>query len=439
MRQWDYVGASALAIGLASFSCVLAACSGNDGATGPRGPAGSKGSTGPAGATGPAGSAGAAGEAGPQGKAGDTGPAGPRGEAGAPAPVPEAGPLVAANAVYTLSNDPTSNEILEYARAADGTLTPFGSFPTGGAGTGAALGDQGAMLFDTSANMFYVVNAGDNSISMLHLEVDGTISLLSKISSGGIAPNSLALQGTILYALNAGSALAAAQISGFTVDPAGLVPIPNSTQPLSGSTTPGAAEILFALGGAALVVTERTANNIDTYAVSAGVASAPTVFAEPAGSEPFGFALSAGGEIVVTEAWNAAQPGSMSSFSVAVNDGLAGLTQISSSIPTPQLAPCRLTVVSTTAYASNTASGTVSQYSIAANGALSLVGTTGLAGTAGTKPTDIVATPDGKYLYVRNGGSASLSIFAISATDGSLTKSPDFVGIPAAGAGLIVR
>jgi hypothetical protein len=32
-----------------------------------------------------------------------------------------------------------------------------------------------------------------------------------------------------------------------------------------------------------------------------------------------------------------------------------------------------------------------------------------------------------------------LSIFAISSTDGSLTKSPDFVGIPVKAAGLVAR
>ena len=39
--------------------------------------------------------------------------------------------------VYALSNDPAGNAVVAFARAPDGTLSPAGSFPTGGTGTGA--------------------------------------------------------------------------------------------------------------------------------------------------------------------------------------------------------------------------------------------------------------------------------------------------------------
>ncbi len=90
------------------------------------------------------------------------------------------------------------------------------------------------------------------------------------------------------------------------------------------------------------------------------------------------------------------------------------------------------------AYETNTASGTLSQFAIASNGTLTLVGT-GLAGTAGgagTGPTDVAGSADGKFIYVHD-GTGALSIFAISSADGTLTKSPDFVGIPVHAAGLI--
>ena len=41
--------------------------------------------------------------------------------------------------VFTSSNSPAGNAILAYDRAADGSLTPAGSYPTGGLGTGAGL------------------------------------------------------------------------------------------------------------------------------------------------------------------------------------------------------------------------------------------------------------------------------------------------------------
>lgn len=38
--------------------------------------------------------------------------------------------------VYVQTNEPASNRVLAFARAADGALEPRGSFATGGAGDG---------------------------------------------------------------------------------------------------------------------------------------------------------------------------------------------------------------------------------------------------------------------------------------------------------------
>jgi 6-phosphogluconolactonase (cycloisomerase 2 family) len=348
-----------------------------------------------------------------------------------------------------LSNDATQNEVVEFARAADGSLTSFGAYPTGGAGTGAGLTDQGALAFDSTNNLFFAVNAGDNSISELRLEPDGSINLLSKVASGGTDPNSITFNGNTVYVLNAGSASSAPNITGFTVDPAGLVPLKNSTASLSSNSYMiGASQILFAAGGSALVVTEHLSNNIDVFALTAAgvpVATTPTtVFAEPGpagatpGAEPFGFALTAGGQIVVSEAWSGA-PGLSSSSTFSVT-AAGAMTEISKGVTNGQAGGCWATVVGTYAYVTNTASGTVSQYAIASNGTLTVVGT-GLAGTAGgtgALSTDLAASADGKYLYVHN-GTGALSIFSISATDGTLTKLPDFLGIPGKAEGLVAR
>jgi hypothetical protein len=48
--------------------------------------------------------------------------------------------------VYTQSNSPAGNAVLAFSRAGDGTLTAQGSYPTGGTGTGANLGSQGAVV-----------------------------------------------------------------------------------------------------------------------------------------------------------------------------------------------------------------------------------------------------------------------------------------------------
>src|SRR5689334_5969778 len=48
-------------------------------------------------------------------------------------------------AVYTLTNQVAGNAVAVFNRAADGTLTAAGTVATGGTGTGAGLGSQGAV------------------------------------------------------------------------------------------------------------------------------------------------------------------------------------------------------------------------------------------------------------------------------------------------------
>ena len=49
-------------------------------------------------------------------------------------------------AVYTLTNLAAGNAVAVFDRAADGSLSPAGTYATGGLGTGASLGSQGAIV-----------------------------------------------------------------------------------------------------------------------------------------------------------------------------------------------------------------------------------------------------------------------------------------------------
>ncbi len=404
---------------------------GPQGPPGPAGPAGPAGPQGEAGAQGPAGPPGPQGEAGPQGPAGPPGPQGEAGPQGPAAPVPEAATSAPA-AVYIMSNDAVSNEIIEYTRSTTtGVLSAFGEYPTGGAGTGMGLGSQGALLFDATSNHFFAVNAGDSSISELALDVNGSIHLLSSVPSGGTAPISLTLSGTTLYVLNSGSATVAANISGFTVDPGGLIPIPSSTQPLS-SAQPGAEQISFVQNGSVLVVTEKGADNIDTFVVTGGVA-APGVFTS-AGTAmaPYGFGVVGNGLIVVSQATPTT---GASSYSVSATGVVSTDTAF---VADGQQAACWVAIVNDTAYALDAHNATISAYTITpATGAIALVGN-GVAATTGTGPTDVAASPDGAFLYTRNGAGQSISSWPI-ATDGTLGTVTTFAGSPAASSGLVVR
>jgi len=376
------------------------------------------------GANGPAGADGAPGAQGTQGPQGPQGPEGPAAEAG----------VVAPGAVYTLSNDATANEIVAYDRAADGSLAPSAIYPTGGVGTGASLGDQGALAYSASKKALFAVNAGDDSISMLAIHADGSLWLVSKIDSGGKLPISVTVNGDYVYALNDGDATHPANVSGFQIGDAGLRALTGSTQALS-ADQPGPAEIGFSPDGKLLVVTEKGTNQIDTFVVTSGVAG-PVHAQASAGTTPYGFAFSAGGQLVVSEAaGGAAGASTASSYSLSSTDGT--ITAVSSAVASSQSAACWVAVAGAHAYVSNAKSNDLASYAIGNDGALTLVGS-GDAGATGKGPLDAAATPAGDFLYVLDSGDAAITIFSV-ATDGTLTKKSDFAGIPEHATGIVAR
>ena len=70
-------------------------------------------------------------------------------------------------AVYTLSNSTAGNEVMVYSRSHNGRLSLSGSYSTGGTGTGAGLGSQGAVV--NRGRFIFAVNAGSNDVSVLSI------------------------------------------------------------------------------------------------------------------------------------------------------------------------------------------------------------------------------------------------------------------------------
>jgi hypothetical protein len=129
-----------------------------------------------------------------------------------------AGDGAVAGAAYSISNAAGGNELLVYSRSADGSLTPAGSVPTGGLGTGAGLASHGAVTLTDDGKTVLAVNPGSNSVSALALDSDG------------------------------------------------LTPIAGSTRFLNAGAT-DAAQVRFSPDGGMLVVTGRSSNRIDTFLV----------------------------------------------------------------------------------------------------------------------------------------------------------------------------
>src|SRR5258708_23582110 len=75
----------------------------------------------------------------------------------------QSGSAGSAGAVYTMTNSPAGNAIEAFARAADGSLTPAGTYPTGG--TGGPLGSGPSISLSTRRSRVGNVNPGHNPAS----------------------------------------------------------------------------------------------------------------------------------------------------------------------------------------------------------------------------------------------------------------------------------
>lgn len=350
-------------------------------------------------------------------------------------------PIVAADsggrigAVYTLTNEAGGNRVAAFKRDADGSLTPAGSYPTGGSGSGGGLGSQGAVVLSDSGRLLVAVNAGSNDISSFLVQNDGTLALADRIGSGGVRPISVTIHEDLVYTLNAGDT---GNISGFTVGADGsLALLPGSTRPLS-STAAGPAQVEFNPDGSVLVVTEKMTNLISTYTVGVdGIATGPNAQAS-AGATPFGFAFDKRGRLFVSEAFGgAADASATSSYNLSPS---GSLSVVSPSVGTTETAACWVVVTGNGrfAYVTNTGSGTVSGYSIDQDGGLTLHDTDGVTAVtgAGSSPIDADVSHNSRFLFVLNAGTHSIAGFRINGGDGSLTAVSEAFGLPASSVGL---
>ena len=331
-----------------------------------------------------------------------------------------------AGTVYTMTNSAAGNAVLAYARAADGSLSLRGTFPTGGLGTGAGLGSQGAVTLSADGRWLAAVDAGSNDVALFAVGPKGDLRLADSVASGGLGPISVTLHGPILYVLDAGGT---GNIAGFARIGRHLVALPHSIQPLSGAGT-SPEEIAFSSDGGVLVVTEKGAGEIVTYRVGFfGIAGPPSVSAS-AGAAPYGFAFDGRGRLFVTEAAGSA----LSSYAVSPG-GVPSV--ISASIANGQAAACWVALTPDGRYAFTIdahSPARISSYAIAADGSLTLVNAT--AGGSSTAPLlDASVSGDGRFLYVVDVGAGSIDAFRIG-SGGSLTSIGSTTGLPAGSGGL---
>jgi 6-phosphogluconolactonase (cycloisomerase 2 family) len=335
----------------------------------------------------------------------------------------------------TMSNQVSGNQVIQYLRLADGSLRRQGSFATGGAGTGAGLGSQGALIVSSSDKWLFAVNAGSNEVSVL--QATGlSLSLKDIEPSGGTTPISLTQHGPWLYVLNAGGA---GNITGFHISSDGhLTPIPNSTRTLS-SLSAGPAQVQFTHEGGALIVTEKATNSISTWPVDANGVAGTRKTHPSAGQTPFGFALGRPGIFYVSEAGGGANQSTLSSYAI---DAGGTVTTIDGPNTTHQTAACWVvaTDYGNLVYTTNAGSGTLSGFRADDTGRLDLLSADGISGQTGpeSSPTDAALSKNSRYLYVLESGTHALSSYRIN-KNGSLSPVDEETGVPAGAAGLASR
>lgn len=335
--------------------------------------------------------------------------------------------------VFTSSNEPSGNQLLVYAKSERGGLVLRGRVATGGYGSGAGLGSQGAVTLSDDGRYVYVVNAQSNSLSTFELRPRGP-ALMSVVASNGLHPISVTENNGIVYVLNDGGS---GNVAGFRNQRGELKPIAGSNRPLSVAGGAAPAQIGFSDSGDALVVSEKGTNKLTSYAVAySGSIGAPIVSAS-AGITPFGFAFNRRNRLIVTEAvGGAAGASTVSSYAFSAYEPARPVV-VSAKVPDTQSAACWVAVTPNGrwAYVANTGSSTVSSYTVANSGQIALAEAAAGSTGAGSAPADTAVSADGRQLYVRNGVTATISSFRIR-NDGSLSAAAPTTGLPAHAVGL---
>jgi 6-phosphogluconolactonase len=328
--------------------------------------------------------------------------------------------------VYTSSNATAGNELLVFSRDEGGRLEPVARLATGGQGTGAGLGSQGAVTLSGDGRFIHVVNAASNTVSTFSIRAH-QVALVSVVDSGGLTPISVTESDGLVYVLNAGGS---GNVAGFRNVAGELRPLHDGKRGLSAATGTNPAQVGFGADGDVLVVTEKGTHRITGYAVRRdGTLSLP-VWTASAGATPFGFAFDRRDHLIVSEA-----PGSAAS-SYRVDEGSGAVSVISASVPNTQAAACWVAVTPNgrLAYTGNAGTSNVSSYRILRSGRIELLQAVAGSNGANAGATDMAVSQDGRQLFALAPRSMQVVAYRVD-QDGRLANLGS-IAVPAGSVGI---
>jgi 6-phosphogluconolactonase (cycloisomerase 2 family) len=330
-----------------------------------------------------------------------------------------------------MTNDATTNEVIAFGRTPDGQLVPGDHFQTGGRGSGGTvdpLQSQGSLNLSQDHSLLFAANAGSGTVSVFRVR-GASLTLLDQEDSGGSEPLSIAQNGNFVYVLNGA---AAGSVVAFQWDGRKLRQVPNSTSFLS-ATSAGGSSVTISPDRKTLVVTERLTNDIDTFQIRPDGTLGPIVVNNSKAPGVFAASFAPDGAVLVSETGpaNATNGSAISSYSVLTNGTISAISQ---SVPTLGAANCWNAVAPNGlwVYVSNSASNSVSGFTIGSGGTLTPIGGTLLGSNpAGSTNLDIAVSSDSSFVYTLNSGAGAIGIFAIQ-NDGSLISLGEVDGLPKA-------
>ncbi len=337
------------------------------------------------------------------------------------------------NGVFVMTNDASSNEVVAFERDRTGVLRQTHSYRTGGRGSGGTidpLTSQGSLTLSTDGHWLFAVNAGSGTLSVFR--VDGTrLFLTQEISTEGSEPNAVAQHGDLVYVLNTA---ASSNVVGYRFVFGRLRPISDSLRLLTANNI-GSASIAFSPDGTTLTVTERASNSFDVFGVQADGRLSLLTNTPSAVPGAFAATYAPNGTLLSSETGSGAPNSStITSYAVQPDRTLSAIT----TLPTLGAANCWNVVTPNGkfVYVSNSATSSISGFAIQANGVLLPIEQTVVGNNpAGSANLDIAVSSDGAYLYTLNAASGTVGVFEIDASKGTL-KNLGTTGDLPGGAGL---
>lgn len=306
------------------------------------------------------------------------------------------------------------NFVLAFTRRADGSLVQQGVFATGGAGA-PVYGSHRPLILGAGGKWLIAANTGSNDVSVFQVCSNGLV--LRSRAAAGTGPVSLALwNDKLLYV----ASYTSHDLNAFSLSTNGILsPLANSNRPLPGQYS-SAIDLQFTPGGAMLTATDMVNRLVEMFPLdSGGLAGAPVTMPSAAYG-PSGFTYGPWKTFYVAEnGMGLPGAGTVSTYQYSTPGALQVLN---SSLATTRTATSAVKVViSGHAYAINDGDGSISSFTIAPNGALTLLLASEASACAGAE--DAAVSRDQRFLYVLSPSSAGICAYQIQ-KDGHLADLP---------------